>query len=103
MQCQNYIPRCTERGFWAPELSTRAIRGSAHGKDAFVHMATGGGKVTLYVLVSLCISEVVGIIISPLIGNVYKRATLSSQEFKPNVNRKGAAPLVEKWQQRDSK
>ena len=40
----------------------------AHGKDVFVHMATGGGKSLCMYLVPLCISEAMGIIVSPLVG-----------------------------------
>ncbi len=43
----------------------------AHGKNVFIHMATGGGKSLCMYLVPLCISsEAVGIIISPLVGLV---------------------------------
>ena len=48
-----------------------AILPVAHGKDVFVHMATGGGKSLCMYLVPLCFSnEAVGLIISPLVGLV---------------------------------
>lgn len=48
----------------------------AHGKDVFVHIATGGGKSLCMYLVPLCISnEAVGIVISPLVGLVEQQVS----------------------------
>ncbi len=48
----------------------------AHGKDVFVHMATGGGKSLCMYLVPLCVSsEAMGIIISPLVGLVEQQVS----------------------------
>ena len=58
----------------------------AHGKDVFVHMATGGGKSLCMYLVPLCISEAMGIIVSPLVGLMEQQvSTIKSIELLVHI------------------